>query len=135
MSPSKPFGESGEILTPVPDETIARLGEVAALRQLTDTINRMGRFMQTLSEQQGATTEKLAEMHTDITVMKLQDEKIAEMKERISAVESRVDLIDLLHAKQEGAGWAVTLAKDFGPTIVNVAIFIVLMMKAGVIHA
>ena len=74
----KDIGEPGDFLVPPgSDETVAKLGEVAALRQITNQLDRTASAIDKLSD-------KVSDMHTDVALMKQQSERIAELKDRTS---------------------------------------------------
>jgi hypothetical protein len=128
-----PTGE-GMIMTPQSDDTIARLGEIAALRQVTSTLDRMGNFIQGLSEKQDIFTSKLAEMHTDITVMKMQDEKIEALKVEVADHAARLKVIELQHATEAGGRKALTTLKDWTPFLLGLLVALFALIKSGLIH-
>lgn len=116
------LGDGGDIFIPESDTKVAHLAEVTALRQLTDTVNRMGRFMQNVGEKMDATTEKVSDMHTQIALLTQQNEQVKELKTVVTELVQRIAKIELLHAEQHGAAKFITAMKDFGPWLVSILI-------------
>jgi hypothetical protein len=129
MSPTRmsPLGEASDILTPQPDETIARLGEIAALRAITDQLNRMGTFMQTMNDTVG-------EMRTDIAVMKLQDERIRKVEHEQGEQGKRLTSLEMVNASDEGARNGFKTVREWAPFLLTLLVAVVTLLKTGAIH-
>lgn len=122
-----------EFMVPASDEKIAHLAEVTALRQVTDTLGRMAVFMQQLGEDQKGMTAKMGEMHTDIALMKQQNQSIKELQEAQRVLSKRIEVIELLHAEQAGASKFLAKVKDYSPWLVSIlmALWAIFERKPG----
>ncbi len=120
-------GEGGEFLTPRSDETVARLGEVAALRGIMDQLDRMGKFMQMMNATVG-------DMRTDIAVMKLQDERIRKVEHEQGEQAKEIASLKLSRASDEGARKGVTSLREWAPTFVVLLLAIFTLFKTGALH-
>lgn len=124
----------GLIMTPTSDETIALTAAIAALRQITSTIEGMGRSLQGMADEQKAVAAKLGEMHTDITVMKLQDEKIQILTDRTNGLDLRVKELELTDASEKGARKGLIAAREWAPFVLTVMLAVFVLLKTGAIH-
>lgn len=136
MSPTRMVGpgEGGEILTPAPDETVARLGEVAALRAMTDTMNRMGQAMQGMMDEQKQVVAMIGELRTDVAVMKLQDERIRKVEHEQGEQAKEIASLKLSRASDEGARKGLVSAREWGPTVITILAVLFAMIKTGALH-
>lgn len=122
-----------EFMVSASDEKIAHLAEVTALRQVTDTLGRMAVFIQQLGEDQKSMTAKMGEMHTDIALMKQQNQQIKELQEGQRLLGKRIEVIELLHAEQAGASKFLAKVKDYSPWLVSIlmALWAIFERKPG----
>lgn len=124
----------GLIMTPTSDETIARVAEISVLRQITDTLNSMGQSMRGIADEQKTVAAKLGEMHTDITVMKLQKEEIQALKDVAADHGSRIKAIELLNATNSGERRALATIREWSPFILGLLVAVFALIKSGLIH-
>lgn len=124
----------GLIMTPTSDETIARVAEISVLRQITDTLNSMGQSMRGIADEQKTVAAKLGEMHTDITVMKLQKEEIQALKDVTADHGSRIKAIELLNATNSGERRALATIREWSPFILGLLVAVFALIKSGLIH-
>jgi len=120
------MGEASDIMSPISDETVARLGEVAALRGIMDQLDRMGKFMQTMNETVG-------QMRTDIAVMKLQDERIRKVEHEQGEQAKEITALKLAQASDEGARKGLTSVREWAPFVLTLLLAAFTLFKTGAI--
>lgn len=117
--------DSGPVTTS--DEALARLGEVAALRAIQQSMERMGQFLMTLND-------RVTEMHTDVAVMKTQDERIRKIEHEQGEQAKRLNAIELTHAQDAGARKGLNTVREWAPFLLTILIAVFVLLKTGAIH-
>jgi hypothetical protein len=141
----EPVEDAGDIFTPSRDDHVAKLGEIAALRALTDQVSRMGLFLQKLSEKQDTTNNNVADLRTDVALIRQQDEKILELRQTVQdydirtreaqqAHDARIRVLELADARLSGAKNGFEMLRNWGPPAFNLILIIALAVKTGILH-
>jgi hypothetical protein len=110
LAPSKDYAVAGEIFTPIKEGDLLHHAEILTLRQITTNLEAIAQELQ-------ASRRDMTEMKVDVAIIKERQTQSVELKQKISALEGKVDVLELRNTKQDGAYSLVALLKDFGPWI------------------
>ncbi len=115
---------SGEIFTPIKEGDLLHHAEILTLRQITTNLEGIAKELQ-------ASRADMTEMKVDVAIIKERQTQTSELKEKIAALEQKVDLLEARNTKQDGAYTFVAMLKDFGPWLFGLFVLAWSLLKPG----
>lgn len=116
-----------DMLIPADDAKVAQLGLIEAVRALSAQVGRV-------AEKQDEANEKINRVHTDVTVMKQMNDRIAKLEEKQDACEGRIRDLEINDAQISGARGGLEALRAWGPTLIGIIVAIVILVKTGALH-
>ena len=116
-----------DMLIPADDAKVAQLGLIEAVRALSAQVGRV-------AEKQDDANEKINRVHTDVTVMKQMNDRIAKLEEKQDACEGRIRDLEINDAQISGARGGLEALRAWGPTLIGIIVAIVILVKTGALH-
>lgn len=105
-------------------EELKQVADIHATRHLADTLDRMGKFIGKQTEKLDDVVSVVADLKTDIAVMKKTDEQFHELRERVIAIEALVLALQLRNAEQDGAAKLAEMVRKFWPAVLGLGALI-----------
>jgi acyl carrier protein phosphodiesterase len=99
---------AGEVFTSVKEEDVLHHAELLTLRQITKNL-------ELIASEMLAHRKDMTAMQVDVAIIKERQTQSQELKEKITSLETKIDVLEKRNDSQDGAYTFVTLLKDFGP--------------------
>ena len=106
---------SGEVFTSVREEDVLHHAELLTLRQITKNLELIASEMQ-------AHRKDMTTIQVDVAVIKERQTQSVELKEKITALELKIDILERRNDSQDGAYSFVKLLKEFGPWALSLVV-------------